>query len=67
MVGVMVAETLAFAATALAIELTPGPNMAYLALIAATEGRRPGFAAAAAVAPGLRLMGLVAAMGALPF
>ncbi|NJM81305.1 MAG: LysE family translocator [Tabrizicola sp.] len=53
----------AFALTSLLIELTPGPNMAYLALIAATEGRRAGFAAVAGVALGLAIVGLAAALG----
>ncbi len=53
----------AFALTSLLIEITPGPNMAYLALIAATEGRKSGFAAVAGVALGLSLAGLAAAMG----
>ena len=53
----------AFAVTSALIELTPGPNMAYLALVAATEGRRPGLAAVAGVALGLSLVGLAAALG----
>ena len=53
----------AFALTSVLIELTPGPNMAYLALIAATEGRRPGFAAVAGVALGLAVVGAAAAFG----
>lgn len=53
----------AFTLTALVIELTPGPNMAYLALIAATEGRKPGYAAVAGVALGLTVVGLAAALG----
>lgn len=53
----------AFALTSLLIELTPGPNMAYLALLAATEGRRPGYAAVAGVALGLAAVGLAAALG----
>jgi threonine/homoserine/homoserine lactone efflux protein len=53
----------AFALTSLLIELTPGPNMAYLALIAATEGRKPGYAAVAGVALGLAVVGLAAALG----
>lgn len=52
-----------FALTSLLIELTPGPNMAYLALIAATEGRKPGYAAVAGVALGLTVVGLAAALG----
>ncbi len=53
----------AFALTSLVIELTPGPNMTYLALIAATEGRRPGYAAVAGVALGLGLVGVAVALG----
>ncbi|WP_233994099.1 LysE family translocator [Porphyrobacter sp. AAP60] len=47
----------------LLIELTPGPNMAWLAGLAAVEGRRAGFAAVAGVAIGLLLNGLLAALG----
>lgn len=54
---------LAFAAACAVIELTPGPNMAYLALIAAGQGRRPAFAAVLGVALGLLLVGLAAAFG----
>ena len=53
----------AFAMTSLLIELMPGPNMAYLALIAAIEGRKPGYAAVAGVALGLAIVGLAAALG----
>jgi threonine/homoserine/homoserine lactone efflux protein len=57
-------QTLAgFVLTSFLIELTPGPNMAYLALIAATEGRKPGYAAVAGVALGLTALGLAAALG----
>lgn len=57
-------ETLfAFIATSAVIEVTPGPNLAYLALIAATEGRKPGYAAVAGVALGLAIVGLAAAFG----
>ncbi len=52
-----------FALTSLLIELTPGPNMAYLAILAATEGRKAGFAAVAGVCLGLSIVGLVAAFG----
>jgi len=45
-VGAISFETLlAFAATCLVIELAPGPNMAYLAVLSASKGRRAGFAA----------------------
>lgn len=53
----------AFALTSFLVELTPGPNMAYLALVAATEGRRRGYAAVAGVALGLAVLGVLAAMG----
>ena len=53
----------AFAVTSLVIELTPGPNMAYLALVAATEGRKAGYAAVMGVAVGLTFVGLAAALG----
>jgi threonine/homoserine/homoserine lactone efflux protein len=52
-----------FIITALVIELTPGPNMAWLALLSATKGRRAGFAAVAGIALGLFVIGLVAAYG----
>lgn len=58
------AQTIAgFALTSLLIELTPGPNMAWLALLAATEGRRKGYAAVAGVALGLAVLGLAAGIG----
>jgi threonine/homoserine/homoserine lactone efflux protein len=53
----------AFALTAFLVELTPGPNMAYLALVAATEGRARGYAAVSGVALGLAVMGVLAAIG----
>jgi threonine/homoserine/homoserine lactone efflux protein len=53
----------AFAATSVAIELTPGPNMVWLAIVAASDGRRAGFAAVAGVALGLTLVGVGAAFG----
>lgn len=54
---------LGFTLTSLIVELTPGPNMGYLALIAATEGRRAGFAAVAGVALGLAGLGVAAGLG----
>jgi threonine/homoserine/homoserine lactone efflux protein len=54
---------IAFLWTAFVIELTPGPNMTYLAILSLTEGRRAGFAALAGVATGLLLAGLIAALG----
>ncbi len=52
-----------FALTALLIELTPGPNMVYLAILALGEGRRSGYAAVVGVALGLALVGAAAALG----
>ncbi|MDH4986652.1 LysE family translocator [Aminobacter anthyllidis] len=54
---------LSFALTSLIIELTPGPNMTYLALVSASEGRRAGFATVAGIALGLAVLGGVAALG----
>ncbi len=53
----------AFAVTCFVIEVTPGPNMAYLAILSATRGRRSGFAATAGVAVGLLIVGIAAALG----
>lgn len=54
---------LAFAVTCLVIELTPGPNMAYLAVLSASKGRRAGVAATLGVALGLLIIGLAASLG----
>ncbi|MCB1435468.1 MAG: LysE family transporter, partial [Alphaproteobacteria bacterium] len=54
---------LAFFAASIAIELTPGPNMAYLAILSAQSGRIAGYAAVAGVALGLLIIGLLAAYG----
>lgn len=53
----------AFLLTALLIELTPGPNMAWLALTSAGEGRRAGLAAVTGISLGLAVLGLAAALG----
>ncbi len=53
----------AFALAALLIELTPGPNMTYLAIVSLSDGRRAGFATVAGVALGLAVIGLIAAFG----
>lgn len=63
MIGFLPETLFAFALASVAIELTPGPNMAYLGLLAVTEGRRQGFAAVAGVALGLLIVGLLAAFG----
>jgi threonine/homoserine/homoserine lactone efflux protein len=54
---------LAFALTALIIEITPGPNMTYLAALSLTSGMRTGFSAVAGIALGLATYGIVAALG----
>jgi threonine/homoserine/homoserine lactone efflux protein len=53
----------AFAWACLLIELTPGPNMTYLAVLTVGEGRRAGLAAVAGVAIGLSIVGALAALG----
>ncbi|MBL4803443.1 MAG: LysE family translocator [Alphaproteobacteria bacterium] len=55
---------LSFIITCTVIELTPGPNMGYLAVISASEGRRAGFAATIGIALGLLVVGLATALGA---
>jgi threonine/homoserine/homoserine lactone efflux protein len=54
---------LSFTLASFLIELTPGPNMTYLALVAASNGRRAGFATVAGVALGLAIVGAIAAVG----
>src|SRR4029077_4274963 len=54
---------LAFALTALIIEITPGPNMTYLAALSLSSGMRTGFAAVAGIAIGLATYGIVPARG----
>jgi threonine/homoserine/homoserine lactone efflux protein len=52
-----------FALASFLIELTPGPNMTYLALVSAQDGRRAGFATVAGVALGLAIVGAIAGLG----
>ena len=47
----------------LLVELTPGPNMGWLALLSASEGRRAGFAATAGIALGLAIVAAASALG----
>ena len=54
---------LSFLIASLLIELTPGPNMAWLAAVALSRGRRAALLAVAGVASGLALLGLLAAAG----
>lgn len=46
------------------VELTPGPNMAYLAILSMSAGRRAGFFAIVGIALGLAIVGSLAAFGA---
>ena len=52
-----------FLITTLLIELTPGPNMAWLALTSASQGKRVGFAAVAGICLGLAILALASAIG----
>lgn len=53
-----------FLIAAIVMEITPGPNMTWLALLSARKGRGAGFMAVAGIATGLSLLALVAATGA---
>jgi threonine/homoserine/homoserine lactone efflux protein len=54
---------LSFIITCLLIEITPGPNMAYLAILSVSEGRSAGLCAVAGVALGLLTVGVGASLG----
>lgn len=54
---------LAFAAVALAMVLTPGPNMAYLVSRSICQGRRAGMISLAGVATGFAVYAVLAAFG----
>jgi len=56
-------NVLEFILTVLLLELTPGPNMAYLATLTLDRGRRAGLLATAGVAAGLSVHAIVAAFG----
>jgi threonine/homoserine/homoserine lactone efflux protein len=56
-------SVLEFILTVLLLELTPGPNMAYLATLTLDRGRRAGLLATAGVAAGLSVHAIVAAFG----
>jgi threonine/homoserine/homoserine lactone efflux protein len=45
------------------IELTPGPNMTYLAIVSVSNGWRAGFSTVAGVALGLAVVGVISAFG----
>ncbi len=53
-----------FLLAVLLLELTPGPNMAYLATLALSRGRMAGLIATAGVAFGLAVHAIVAGLGA---
>jgi threonine/homoserine/homoserine lactone efflux protein len=57
------ASLLAFALTCAIIEVTPGPNMAWLAALSLSRGWRIGLTAVAGVALGLSIYGIAAALG----
>lgn len=50
-----------------AMELTPGPNMAYLAVLTLSSGKRAGWFAIAGIALGLATIGVLAALGVAAF
>jgi threonine/homoserine/homoserine lactone efflux protein len=52
-----------FLVACILIELTPGPNMTWLAVLGATRGRGAAIAAVAGIALGLALAGIVAGLG----
>lgn len=54
---------LPFLVAVVLIELTPGPNMGWLALLSVSEGRRAGFSAVAGITVGLTVWMLAAAFG----
>ena len=53
-----------FLIAAMVMEITPGPNMTWLALLSAREGRVAGFHAVAGIATGLTVLAIFAAIGA---
>src|SRR4029079_17769205 len=55
---------IAFVLTSLIIEMTPGPNMAYLVVLGASRSRLAGFSDVLGVALGLALLGVAAGLGA---
>ena len=61
MIDTLGSSLLAFAVISFIIELTPGPNMAYLAALSLVKGRRAGVAAVAGIALGLSIYGIAAA------
>jgi len=60
---VTLTQLLPFIVAALAVELTPGPNMFYITLLSARHGRHAGAYAIAGVALGLSVIGVLSAFG----
>lgn len=58
-----IASVVGFAFAAFLIELTPGPNMTYLALVGASHGRRFGIMTVLGVTLGLGIIGVAASLG----
>jgi len=54
---------LPFLMASLLIELTPGPNMTWLAIVALVDGKMAGFKAVLGISAGLLVLGLLAAFG----
>ncbi len=54
---------IAFIVTCTIIELTPGPNMGYLAIVSLGNGRKAGLAVTIGIALGLMIVGIASAMG----
>jgi threonine/homoserine/homoserine lactone efflux protein len=52
-----------FIIAAILIEITPGPNMTWLAVLGATHGKRPALAAVAGISLGLAVAAIVAGLG----
>lgn len=57
-------DLLGFALAVLLIELTPGPNMAWLVMLTLSEGRRAGLAAITGIALGLAANAAISALAA---
>jgi threonine/homoserine/homoserine lactone efflux protein len=59
----LITTILPFIVTCAIIEATPGPNMAYLAVLSISDGKRAGYYALLGVALGLFVIGMIAALG----
>lgn len=58
---------ISFFLVCLVVELTPGPNMMYLALLSSLKGKKAGFSMVAGISLGLFIIGLVTTYGAQAF